>query len=78
MRSGKGVHSPVDQLGFDSDRPYAAKVNNRAVFVGLGFFLLSGGKDYRIAHNYEIVDWDRLTDSLSSCVRAIETGCLLW
>ena len=37
-----------------------------AVFVGLEFFLLSGGKDYRIAHNYGIIDWDRLTDSLSS------------
>jgi len=43
-----------------------AKADNSAVFVGLGFFLLSGGEDYRIAHNYEIVDWDRLTDSLNS------------
>jgi hypothetical protein len=28
--------------------------------------LLGSEKDYRIAHNYEIVGWDRLTDSLSS------------
>ncbi len=43
-----------------------AKADNSAVFVGLGFFLLSGRKSYRIAHNYEIVGGDRLIDSLSS------------
>ena len=45
---------------------YQAKADNSAVFVGLGFFLLGGGKSYRIAHNYETIDWDRLTDSLSN------------
>ena len=34
------------------------------MFVGSCFSLLSGEKDYRIAHIYELVDWDRLTDSL--------------
>jgi hypothetical protein len=38
----------------------------RAVFVGKGFLLLTGGKDYRIAHNHEIIDWQKLTYSLHS------------
>ena len=41
------------------------------MFVGLEFFLLSGEKDYRIAHDYEIFDWARLTDSLV-VVRRVE------
>jgi hypothetical protein len=56
----------VDLLGIDSDRLYPAKADNNAVFVGSYFSLLSGEKDYRIDRNYELVDWDRLTDSLSS------------
>jgi hypothetical protein len=39
--------------------------DNGAMFVGLEFFLLSDGKGFRIAPDYEIVDWDKLTDSLS-------------
>ena len=55
-----------------------AKADNSAVFVGSCFSLLSGERDYRIAHIYEIVDWDRLTDSLISSAREIghDTKCL--
>ena len=35
------------------------------MFVGKGFSLSSAENNYRIAHNYEIVEWDRLTYSLS-------------
>ena len=38
------------------------------MFVGLGFLLLRGGKDYRIDHSYEIVDEDSLTDAFSSLI----------
>lgn len=56
----------MPQLGIDSGRLEPAKADNSAVFVGSCFSLLSGEKDHRIARNYEIVDWDRLTDSLGS------------
>jgi hypothetical protein len=36
------------------------------VFAGSGFSLLSHENDYKIAHNYEPVDRQRLTDSLNS------------
>jgi hypothetical protein len=60
----RGVHRPVDKLGIDSGEQ--AKADNGAVFVGSCFSLLSRGEDYRITQNCEIIDWDRLTDSLSS------------
>jgi hypothetical protein len=43
-----------------------AKADKHAVFVGKGFLLLSGGKNYKIAPKLEIVDGDRLTCSLNS------------
>lgn len=43
--------------------------DNRTVFVGVGFLLLSGKKIYSIAHSYEIVGRERLTDSLTSSAR---------
>ena len=56
----------MDLLGIDSDQLWPAKADNSALFVAPEFLLLSGENDYRIDHNFEIVDWDRLTDSLNS------------
>jgi hypothetical protein len=50
----------------ESLRPYPTKADNRAVFGCSGVSLLSGEKGYRIAHNYEIIDWDRLTELVGS------------
>lgn len=50
-------------VNYGSSKP--AKSDNSAVFVVSCFSLLSGENDYRIPHEYETVDWDRLTDSLN-------------
>jgi hypothetical protein len=44
----------------------AAKADNRAVFVGADFLLLSSEKDYSIPDYHDMVGRDRLTDSLNS------------
>lgn len=52
-------------------RVLPAKADTRAVFVGSDFSLLSGEKDYSIAHNYEIVDWDRLTELVTRILQTM-------
>jgi hypothetical protein len=71
----QGVRSSANQLESESARPLAAKADIRAVFVGSGFSLLRGENDYRTAHNYGIVGWDRdrLTFSFRSSTEGDET-----
>ena len=62
LRNWAGANAWATALVFGG---FPAKADNSAVFVGSDFSLLRAGKDYRIAHYYEIVEWNRLTDSLS-------------
>ena len=55
----------MDQFERDADRLWAAKAGIRAAFARKEFSLLRDENDYKIAHNYEHVGWDRLPDSLS-------------
>jgi len=53
------IENSMFKSGVDADFLYAGSL--RTVSVGSKLLLLSAETNYRIAHNYGIVDWDRLT-----------------